>query len=53
MVYDKSTQRQICGVEMVDLEAMGFVKFDILGVAALDKIQSVVSLLKGGKSRGE
>ena len=53
MVYDKTTQRQICGVEMADLEAMGFVKFDILGVAALDKIQGVMSLLKGGKSRGE
>lgn len=52
MVYDKATQRQICGVEMADLEAMGFVKFDILGVAALDKIQGVVSLLKGGKARG-
>ena len=52
MVYDKTTQRQICGVEMADLEAMGFVKFDILGIAALDKIQGVVSLLKGGKARG-
>jgi DNA polymerase-3 subunit alpha len=52
MVYDKITQRQICGLEMADLEAMGFVKFDILGIAALDKIQGVVSLLKGGKARG-
>jgi DNA polymerase III alpha subunit len=36
---------------MSDLESMGFVKFDILGVAALDKIQGVVSLLRGGKAR--
>jgi DNA polymerase-3 subunit alpha len=51
MVYDKATDRSICGVEMSDLESMGFVKFDILGVAALDKIQGVVSLLRGGKAR--
>jgi DNA polymerase-3 subunit alpha len=51
MVYDKTTDRSICGVEMSDLESMGFVKFDILGVAALDKIQGVVSLLRGGKAR--
>ncbi len=51
MIFDKSTNRRICGVEMADLEAMGFVKFDILGVAALDKIQGAVSLLKGGAVR--
>jgi DNA polymerase III alpha subunit len=51
MVFDKSTNRRICGVEMSDLEAMGFVKFDILGVAALDKMQGAISLLKGGPVR--
>jgi len=51
MVFDKSTNRRICGVEMSDLEAMGFVKFDILGVAALDKMQGAISLLKGGSVR--
>jgi DNA polymerase-3 subunit alpha len=51
MVFDKSTNRRICGVEMSDLEAMGFFKFDILGVAALDKMQGAISLLKGGPVR--
>jgi DNA polymerase-3 subunit alpha len=49
MVYDKKTEQLIAGLEMNDLEAMGIPKFDILGVAILDKIMGVQSLLRTGK----
>ena len=49
MIYDKVTEKTICGLEMGDLESMGLVKFDILGVAALDKIMGVSQLLRGNK----
>lgn len=52
MVYDSSTEEMICGMEMNDLEAMGHIKFDILGVAALDKIHGVLNLLRTGKLNG-
>ncbi len=53
MVYDKSTDLMICGLEMSDLEAMGLVKFDILGVAVLDKIMGVQELVETGLIEGE
>ena len=31
---------------MVDLEAIGVIKFDILGIALLDKIMNVKDILK-------
>lgn len=49
MVYDKSTDQLIAGMEMGDLEAMGHVKFDILGVAVLDKLMGFQSLMRTGK----
>ncbi len=49
MVYDKSTGEMICGLEMNDLESMGHVKFDCLGVAYLDKVHGVLNLLKNGE----
>lgn len=52
MVYDSSTEEMICGMEMNDLEAMGHIKFDILGVAALDKIHGVLNLLRTGNLNG-
>ena len=48
MVYDSSTEEMICGMEMQGLESMGHIKFDVLGVAALDKIHGVLNLLKYG-----
>ncbi len=45
MIYDNKTQQHIAGLEMSDLEALGIVKFDILGIALLDKIMSVNSYL--------
>jgi DNA polymerase III alpha subunit len=34
---------------MNDLEAIGLVKFDILGVAVLDKIMGVANILEYGE----
>lgn len=53
MVYDKSSGLMIAGMEMGDLEAMGHVKFDILGVAVLDKIMGVQELARTGLIEGE
>lgn len=46
MIYDTKTKTPIAGMEMEDLESIGVVKFDILGVAMLDKIMFVSDYLK-------
>lgn len=46
MVADKNGE-MLAGLEMNDLEKMGHVKFDILGVQALSRLMSVEKLLKG------
>jgi DNA polymerase-3 subunit alpha len=46
MIYDNKTEQTIAGLEMADLESLGVVKFDILGVALLDKIMNIRDLLK-------
>ncbi len=46
MVRDKKGTEKIAGMEMNDLEAMGHVKFDILGVSLLDKIMGIKTLLE-------
>jgi DNA polymerase-3 subunit alpha len=48
MVYDPGTKTQIAGMEMNDLEEMGHVKFDVLGVALCDKIHKIKDLLYYG-----
>lgn len=45
MIYDNKTQQNIAGLEMSDLESLGIVKFDILGIALLDKMMSVNSYI--------
>jgi DNA polymerase-3 subunit alpha len=47
MTFDKKTKQMIAGMEMSDLESIGMVKFDILGVAVLDKIMGCINILKG------
>ena len=47
MIQDKQGDK-MAGLEMNDLENMGHVKFDILGVAILDKLMGVNSLLEKG-----
>lgn len=46
MIYDNKTEQTIAGLEMADLESLGVVKFDILGVALLDKIMNIRDMLK-------
>lgn len=48
MVYDSRNDQTIAGMEMQDLETLGIVKFDILGIAMLDKIMTVQDLLNKG-----
>ena len=48
MIYDTKTDQNIAGMEMQDLENMGIIKFDILGVAMLDKIMTIQELLFQG-----
>jgi DNA polymerase III subunit alpha len=48
MVYDSRNKQMIAGMEMQDLEAIGVIKFDILGIAMLDKIMSIQELLHKG-----
>lgn len=46
MIWDSKTKQNIAGFEMADLEAIGVIKFDILGIALLDKIMNVKDILK-------
>lgn len=49
MIYDTKSKTKIAGMEMEDLETIGIVKFDILGVAMLDKIMFISDYLKQGE----
>jgi DNA polymerase-3 subunit alpha len=48
MVYDTKNDQMIAGMEMQDLESIGIIKFDILGVAMLDKVMTIQQLLQKG-----
>jgi len=48
MIYDNKNKQLIAGMEMQDLESMGIIKFDILGVAMLDKVMGISQTLKYG-----
>lgn len=48
MVYDSKNDQLIAGMEMQDLESIGIVKFDILGIAYLDKIMCISNILRSG-----
>ena len=45
MVNPKSGTEKIAGLEMADLEALGHVKFDVLGINLLDKIMMIKELV--------
>lgn len=49
MIYDSKNDQLIAGMEMQDLEDLGVIKFDILGVAMLDKIMTITDILKHGE----
>ena len=48
MVREKRGHEKMAGLEMQDLESMGHVKFDILGISFLDKIMGVSNQLDSG-----
>jgi DNA polymerase-3 subunit alpha len=45
MVNPKSGNEKIAGLEMADLEALGHVKFDVLGINLLDKLMMIKELV--------
>ena len=49
MIYDSRNKQVIAGMEMQDLESIGIIKFDILGVAMLDKIMTIQDLLSNNE----
>lgn len=49
MIYDTKNKTTIAGMEMQDLESIGIIKFDILGVAMLDKVMSISDILLNGE----
>jgi len=48
MVYDTRNKQMIAGMEMQDLETIGVIKFDILGIAMLDKVMNISEILRQG-----
>lgn len=53
MIMDKSNKTQVAGFEMYDLEDIGILKFDILGLSLLDKIMGVKQILETGDIQDE
>jgi DNA polymerase III alpha subunit len=49
LMYEDGVDGYVAAMEYPDLEAMGQVKLDILGVAALDKVAGVRNLLRYGR----
>jgi DNA polymerase III subunit alpha len=45
MIFDTKTNQNIAGLEMGDLDSLGVIKFDILGIALLDKIMFVNDII--------
>lgn len=45
MIYDNKNHQMIAGMEMNDLEALGVIKFDVLGLAFLDKAMHISDIL--------
>lgn len=48
LAYDPNSKGRICGLEMATVERLGGVKFDFLGVGALDKIHFAAQLINQG-----
>ena len=47
MVKQRGSTEKIAGLEMTDLEALGHVKFDVLGITLLDKLMKIKELKNG------
>jgi DNA polymerase-3 subunit alpha len=50
MIYDPKSDQYLAGLEMNDLDALGIIKFDILGIALLDKMMFINTLIKETKN---
>ena len=48
MVHDKNSDEMLCGLEMNDVESVGAMKLDVLGVAALDDIMQTIKFINYG-----
>ena len=48
MILDTKTKQPVGGLEMQDMEDIGMIKFDILGIAMLDKVMGVECILRTG-----
>ena len=48
MVLDTKAKQMLGGLEMQDMEDIGMIKFDVLGIAMLDKIMGVRDILETG-----
>jgi DNA polymerase-3 subunit alpha len=49
MVWDKSAEQMLVGVDMRDAEAMGLVKLDVLGLRTLDCIMGAEEVVRKGR----
>lgn len=45
MIYDKGSEDKIAGLDMHGLQKLGYIKFDILGLACLDKLMMIRRLI--------
>lgn len=50
ILYDKDSGEAIVALEMVDLEYCGGVKYDILGVAAYEKIDRIMDMINNDRN---
>ena len=48
MIYDTKSKQQIIGFEMEDAESVGLIKYDVLGLALLDKLSRISETLASG-----
>ena len=49
MVYDKSSDQAIVGLDMRDAESLGLIKLDLLGLRSLDCVSGAEKIIRGMK----
>jgi DNA polymerase-3 subunit alpha len=49
MIYDSKTKTQICGLDLDDVEAVGGMKLDLLGLSTLDRLMGIQKILACGE----
>ena len=49
MIYDSKTKTQICGFDLDDIEAVGGMKLDLLGLSTLDRLMGIQQILEFGE----